>query len=164
MRVRLPLAAIGLLGLAACMPAPPPQPGVSTAPLGGMTRLSVDDAESAVAARLQALGFTVEDLRQNGVIQGQMTTGAPASWAACDRVVVTERDDRSRTHWADADTRRATVTARFSELGGQTSVVLTPRFAGVYLDRFDNLPFDRACASTGELERQLLAALGGTAS
>lgn len=164
MRARHLVPAMGLLGLAACMQQPAPQPGVSTAPLGAMSTLSVDDAETAMAERLQSLGFTVQERRDTGVIQGELTTGAPTSWASCDRVVVTERDDRNRTHWADADTRRASVTARFSELGGQTSVTLTPRFAGVYLDRFDNLPFDRPCSSTGELERQLLAAAGGAAS
>lgn len=161
MRLRLLVPAIALIGLAACMSSPPPQPGVSTAPLGGMTALSVDAAETAVATRLQELGFTVQESRETSVLQGEIVSGAASTWAACDRVLVTERDDRSRTHWADADDLRARITVRFSELGGQTSVAMTPRFDGIYLDRFDNLPFQRSCSPTGELERQVLAAIAG---
>lgn len=152
----LPILGIGLL--AACAQ-PAPQPGVSTAALGGITPQPIADAETAVATRLRELGFNVIESRETGVLQAEIRNGAPAAWAACDRVLVTERDDRNRTHWADADDRRTTVTVRFSELAGQTSVTLTPRFTGVYLDRFDNLPFDRPCSSTGALEPQILAAV-----
>jgi hypothetical protein len=145
--------------LAACS-GPAPQPGVSTAPLGGMTALSLDAAEDAIATRLQELGFTVAESRETGVIQGEIAAGAPTSWAACDRVQVTARDDQNRVQWAEATGLGARVTVRFSELGGQTSVALTPRLDGVYLNRFDNLPFERACSSTGAVERQILAALG----
>jgi hypothetical protein len=62
--------------------------------------------------------------------------------------------------WAEAEDLRARVTVRFTELGGQTSVALTPRLDGVYLNRFDNLPFERACSSTGAVERDILGALG----
>jgi hypothetical protein len=152
------LPVLGLLLLAACAQ-PAPRPGVSTAALGAVTPQPVDAAETAIAARLQELGFDLVESRETGVIQAQMQNGAPAAWSVCDRVLVTERDDRNRSHWADANDRRTTVTVRFSQLAGQTSVTLTPRFTGVYLDRFDNLPFDRACASTGALEPQILAAL-----
>lgn len=153
------LPALALLALAACNP-PAPQPGVSTAALGGMTTLSLDAAEDAVSARLQELGFTVQERRESGVIQAELARGAPDGWASCDRILVTERDDRNRNHWAEPRDRRATVTVRFSELGGQTSVTLTPRFAAGYLDEFDNLPFDRACSSMGVVEPQILAAIG----
>jgi hypothetical protein len=128
--------------------------------LGGVTTLSVDAAENAVAGRLQELGFTIAESRETGVIQGAIDSGAPAAWASCDRVLVTDRDDGNRTHWAEAENRRARVTVRFTELGGQTSVALTPRFEGVYLNRFDNLPFDRLCGSMGVVERQILEVVG----
>lgn len=154
------LAIIGLLGLAACTARPGPPPGVSTAPLGAATSQSLEAAETAVAARLVELGFVVQESRETAVLDGRIAAGAPPAWAVCDRVLVTERDDRNRTHWAEAETLRVRVTVRFSELGGQTSVTLTPRFDGRYLDRFDNLPFERACGSTGVLEGQILAAIG----
>jgi hypothetical protein len=150
---------LAALALGACS-APAPQPGVSTAPLGGVTTMAVDAAEDAVVARLQALGFTVVESRESGVIQGEIRSGAPTNWAACDRVEVTELGDRTRSQWAEAEDLRARVTVRFTELAGQTSVALTPRFDGVYLNRLDNLPFDRACSSMGVLERDILAAIG----
>lgn len=160
MRSSRALPVLTFLVLAGCTGGAP-QPGVSTAPLGSLTPLSVREAEAAVEARLGELGFTVEQSLETGVIFGVITNRAPAEWADCDRVRVVAQDDGNRMHWADADDWRARVTVRFSELGGQTSVTLTPRLDGVYLDRFDNLPFDRACSSTGVLERQLLTVVGG---
>ena len=151
---------LALLLLAACMPEPP-RPGVTTTPLGILTDLSIDEAEDAVVAQLEALGFTVEDRRAAGLVMGRIERGAPSGWAECDRVLVHERDDRNRTQWAEAEDLGARVTVRFSELAGRTSVTVAPRFAGHYLDRFDNLPFDRACASQGMLEPLLLASASG---
>jgi hypothetical protein len=155
------LWAIALLAPAACGPASAPQLGVTSTPLGTMTTLSVEAAEDAVVARLRDLGFVITESRANALITGEIANGAPAAWSECDRVLVRERGDGNRTDWAEADDRRTRVAVRFSELGGRTSVSLTPRFTGIYLDRFDNLPFDRACSSTGQLEPQILAALGG---
>jgi hypothetical protein len=155
------LWAVALLAPAACGPASAPQLGVTDTPLGTMTTLSVDAAEDAVVARLRELGFVITESRANALVTGEIANGAPAAWSECDRVLVRERGDGNRTDWAEADDRRARVAVRFSELGGRTSVSLTPRFTGIYLDRFDNLPFDRACSSTGQLEPQILAALGG---
>jgi hypothetical protein len=154
------LWAVALLAPAACGPAPAPPLGVTDTPLGTMTMQSIDAAEDAVVARLRDLGFVITESRENGLVTGEIANGAPAAWSFCDRVLVRERDDGTRTDWAEADDRRTRVAVRFSELGGQTSVSLTPRFTGLYLDRFDNLPFDRACSSTGQLEPQILAALG----
>ena len=149
-----------LLLTAACGPASAPPLGVTDTPLGTMTTLSVEAAEDAVVARLRDLGFVITESRENALVTGEIANGAPAAWSECDRVLVRERGDGNRTDWAEADDRRTRVTVRFSELGGRTSVSLTPRFTGVYLDRFDNLPFDRTCASTGTLEPQILAAVG----
>jgi hypothetical protein len=151
---------VALLLVAACMPEPP-RPGVTTTPLGTLTDRSIDEAEDAVVAQLEALGFTVEDRREAGLVMGRIERGAPSGWALCDRVLVHERDDRNRTAWAEADDLGARVTVRFSDLAGRTSVTVAPRFDGLYLDRFDNLPFDRACASQGVLEPMILASAGG---
>ncbi len=151
---------VALLLLTACMPEPP-RPGVTTTPLGTLTDRSIDEAEDAVVARLEALGFTVEDRREAGLVMATIERGAPTGWAVCDQVLVRERDDRNRTHWAEAETLRARITVRFSDLAGRTSVTVSPRFDGLYLDRFDNLEFDRACASQGVLEPMILASAGG---
>jgi hypothetical protein len=157
------LPVLGVLALVACA-GPAPQPGVSTAALGAVSPQPIGVAEAAVAARLGELGFSVDESLETGVITAEMANGAPAAWAECDRIQVTEQFDRNRVLWADAEDRRARVTVRFSELGGQTSVSLTPRLDGVYVDRFNNLPFDRPCASTGVMETQILDIFAAEAS
>lgn len=152
------LPVLGVLILAACA-GPAPQPGVSTAALGALTPQPVAAAQAAVAARLAELGFAVTESPETGIIMAEISNGAPVAWADCDRMQVTEQFDRNRVQWADAEDRRARVTVRFSELAGQTSVSLAPRLDGLYVDRFNNLPFDRPCASTGVLETQILAAV-----
>ncbi len=157
------LPVLGMLALAACA-GPAPQPGVSTAALGAMTAQSVGAAETAVVANLKEMGFSVDESLETGIVMGEIKNGAPAAWSSCDRIQVTEQFDRNRVLWADAEDRRARVTVRFSELGGQTSVSLTPRLDGIYVDRFNNLPFDRPCASTGVMETQILAIFAEEAS
>ena len=150
---------LALLFLVAC--ASPPQPGVTTTPTGAMTDRPLAEAESSIIARLQSLGFTVEDRPDTGVVAGSIARGAPAGWALCDRVLVRERSDRNRNHWAEVESLRVQVNVRLSELAGRTSVTLSPRFNGIYTDRFDNLPFERLCASAGVLEPMLLAGATG---
>lgn len=151
---------VALLLLAACTQAAP-QPGVTTTPLGAMTERPIAEAEAAIVARLHELGFTVENRPDTGVVSAVIERGAPIGWAFCDRVQVHERDDRSRVQWADPNGLAVQVNVRLSELGGRTSVTVGPRFNGLYLDRFDNLPFERACASAGVLEPMILASASG---
>jgi hypothetical protein len=147
---------LALLVLAACA-GPAPQPGVTTTPTGAMTSYPLAETEAFLVTRLQNLGFVVEDRPETGVIAATIERGAPAEWAFCDRIEVRDAQDGNRTHWADAETLRVRVNLRLSELGGGTSVTVSPRFTGVYRNRFDNLPFDRLCASAGVLEPQILA-------
>lgn len=156
--MRTLLVALGVVLLASCA-GPKPQPGVSTAPLGALSTLSIDAAETAIAERLAGLGFAVEERGANAIVLARIDEGAPAEWSICDRVEVRDLDGGIRFDWAEAKDRRTSVTARFSELGGRTAVVLKPRFEGIYTNSFDNLPFARACASTGTLETLLLAAV-----
>ncbi len=149
-------AVAALVVLAACA-GPAPQPGVTTTPTGAMTGYPLAETESFLVTRLQNLGFAVEDRPETAVIAATIERGAPAEWAFCDRIQVSDRDDGNRTHWAQPETLRVQVNVRLSELGGGTSVTLSPRFTGVYRNRFDNLPFDRLCASAGVLEPQILA-------
>lgn len=148
---------VGALFILAACAGPAPQPGVSTTPTGAMTDRPLAEAESFLVTRLQKLGFTVEDRPETGVVAATIERGAPAEWAFCDRIQVSERDDRNRTHWADAETLKVQVNLRLSELGGGTSVTVSARYSGIYLDRFDNLPFERLCASAGVLEPLILA-------
>jgi len=152
---------IGALFILAACAGPAPQPGVTTTPTGAMTDRPLAEAEAAVAARLQELGFTVEDRPDTAVVAASIERGAPAGWAFCDRVQVREREDRNRTHWAEAEALGVKVNVRLSELAGRTSVTVSPRFSGIYLDRFDNLPFERLCASAGVLEPMILAGATG---
>ena len=151
---------VALLLLTACAQ-PAPRAGVTTTPLGAMTDRPVAEAEAAIVARLQELGFAVEDRPETGVVSAVIERGAPTGWAFCDRVQVHERDDRSRVQWADANGLAVAVNVRLSELGGGTSVTVSPRFNGLYVNRFDNLPFERACASAGVLEPIILASASG---
>ncbi len=153
-----PIAA--LLVLAACA-GEVLQPGVTTTPMGAMTDRPLAEAENAVVARLRELGFTVDDRPENDVIAASIDRGAPPEWAFCDRIQVTDRQDGNRTHWAEAETLGVQVNVRLSELGGATSVTVRPRFNGIYRNRFDNLPFERLCASAGVLEPMVLASAGG---
>ena len=153
---------VGALFILAACAGPAPQPGVTTTPTGAMTDRSIAEAEAAVAARLLELGFAVEDRPETGVVAGSIERGAPAGWAFCDRVQVREREDRNRTHWAEAEALGVRVDVRLSELGGGTSVTVDPRFSGIYTDRFDNLPFERLCASAGVLEPMILASATGS--
>jgi len=149
-----PVAA--LLVLAACA-GEAPQPGVTTTPMGGMTDLPLAQAERGLAARLQNLGFTVEDRPETGLIAAVIERDAPPEWAVCDRIRVTDNQDGNRAHWADPETLRVRVNVRLSELGGGTNVAVSPRFSGIYRNRFDNLTFERLCASAGVLEPLILA-------
>jgi hypothetical protein len=149
-----PVAA--LLLLAACA-GPAPQPGVTTERTGAMTDLPLAEAERIMVDRLQGLGFSVEDRPETGVVAATIDSGAPAEWAFCDRIQVRDSQDGNRTQWTDVETLRVQINVRLTELGGGTSVTLSPRYTGTYLNRFDNLPFDRLCASAGVLEPMLLA-------
>lgn len=158
-----PIGALFILAafiLAACA-GPAPQPGVTTVATGAMTDRSIAEAEAAVVARLQELGFTVEDRPETGVVAASIERGAPAAWAFCDRIQVRSREDHSRTHWAEAEALRVGVNVRLSALAGRTSVTVSPRYHGIYTDRFDNLPFERLCASAGVLEPMILASATG---
>ena len=89
-----PIAA--LLVLAACA-GPAPQPGVTTTPTGGMTDYPLADTERFLVARLQDLGFDVEDRPETGVIAAVIERDAPPEWAFCDRIQVTDNQDGTLT-------------------------------------------------------------------
>jgi hypothetical protein len=121
-----------------------------------MTDFPLADTERFLVDRLESFGFAVEDRPETGVIAASIENGAPPEWAFCDRIQVTDNQDGSRSHWAEPETLRARVNVRLTELGGGTNVTVSPRFTGIYRNRFDNLTFERLCASAGVLEPMIL--------
>lgn len=155
------MACLTFLAHAGCAPqASAPRPAATPA-LATATSLMPQAAEAAMQDRLVSLGFAVA-VDPGGIIRAEIAEGAPAEWLACERVLVENHDGLvKRTHWADPRTRRIWLQVRIVEAGGQTSVTLSPYYEGIYMDRFDFLEFREECASTGQLEPMLLAAVGG---
>lgn len=154
------LAVMSLLLLAACATTPPP--AMPSPPLGTLTDRSIEEAEAAIALRLEALGFALQPDRQAGSIWGEIESGAPAEWFICDRIIVLDRtSDHNQRQWADPEDLKARVGVTVSRLGTRTSVSIAPRFTGIYRDRFVNQTFERACATAGILEPAVLGAAGG---
>lgn len=88
---------------------------------------------------------------------------SPPGWADCPDVQI--RDPfaealRARTASAGNISSSATVTIRPAE-GGTSSVSVRAVHEGTYINAFTNNPEQRPCRSTGELERELLAAAAG---
>lgn len=88
---------------------------------------------------------------------------SPRSWADCPDVQI--RDPfaeafRARTASAGYISSSTTVTVRPAE-GGASSVSVRAVHEGTYINAFTNNPEQRPCRSTGELERELLAAAAG---
>jgi hypothetical protein len=63
--------------------------------------------------------------------------------------------------WVDPGAREARVTVSLAPEGDGTRVSVDPEFSATYRDPFRNTPVQLHCPSTGALEGQLLAAVGG---
>jgi hypothetical protein len=152
-----------LLALVGCVPqATAPRQAANPA-LSTTTNLTPQAAEAQMQQRLVALGFGVA-VDPGGIIRAEIPEGAPPEWLACERVLVENHDGIvRRSHWASPETRRVWLQVRIAEADGLTSVTLSPYYEGTYIDRFDFLEFREECASTGQLEPMLLAAVGGDA-
>lgn len=150
-----------LLALAGCMPqATAPRQAASPAALATTTNLTPQAAEAAMQQHLVALGFAVA-VDPGGIVRAEIAEGAPPEWFACERVLVENTDGIvPRSHWADPETRRIWLQVRIAAADGRTSVTLSPYYEGTYLDRFNFLEFREECASSGQLEPMLLAAVG----
>lgn len=148
-----------LVAAGACTAAP--QPATPTPSRGAVTSLAPAAAQAAVEARLTELGFSLEADSTPGLIRASLDRGADPAWFICDRITIEDRQSEpNRFHWADPSDLSVIVSARVTELGGQTNVDLSTHYTGLYLDRFNNLTFGRACGATGELERAVLGAVG----
>lgn len=153
------IACIGLVVLAAgCVPQATTRGAVQ--PSSTLTALDPASAQAAMAERLRSLGFLVAT--EPGLVRGEIPQGAPAEWVSCERVTVEdEQGIVKRYRWADPESRRIWLEARISPAEGGTSVTFSPYFEGIYRNTFTNLTFREPCASSGQLEPLLFAAVGG---
>jgi hypothetical protein len=155
------MTCLTVLAFAGCVPqASPPRPAASPA-LATTTSLPPEAAAAAMQGRLASLGFGVA-VDPGGIIRAEIAEGAPVEWVACERLLIENHDGIvRRAHWADPRTRRIWLQVRIAEAGGRTSVTLSPYYEGIYVNRFNFLELREPCASTGQLEPMLLAAVGG---
>lgn len=155
------------LSLAACQSAPV----VYDVP----QRQSYDrDTESVWFATLDALdgaGLTITEANQvEGhlvavLIDDQSEVEQPKSWAACKPARVIDRhDDKNRRNRGRPVDRQVEVDLKVAESAAGSDVRIRSRFTERQINPFRNLPFQVACPSTGELERQLFAAIAKTGS
>ncbi len=153
MTVSRAVLAIGSCGiLLACAAGPPPAPversrEVAAAP---------DAVRRQIEARLSALGFAMPE----GPGGPARSSAASPDWATCETVVVSGGSNSSQRDFAEPGARSAAVTVRYTPAGAGTRVDVATSFEATYQHRFRNTPFTEPCATTGELERALLAAAG----
>jgi hypothetical protein len=138
--------------LSCCAPPASPSPPIER------TR-TVAAAPEEVRARLD------EELRSLGFTAGAegswaRTTGLPVSWADCRTIVIGGGETGGQRSHARPLSRAAEVRPTLIPSAGGTQLTIATSFEATYHHRFRNLPFTAACASTGELERALLAAAG----
>jgi len=142
----LRLAACLVPLLAACQTTPPP-------PSSATTDLGPDAAQEQVAEFLDDAGLAVER-RADGL---RVTTGS-ANFVECLPVMVNAGDERRV--FTQVSERRGVVDIRFTG-NGRTTATWQTQFTGRYENRVNNTTFERACNSTGRLERLIARALEG---
>jgi len=141
--------------VAACQPVPAGLPSGPPPPRQTTTSLDLETARATLAERLRGEGFSVE--RDVGGLRVRATD---PRFMRCPVVQVRSLDrDSSKRQSARADRTITTVTIRVEEAGRRTSLSWQPTFTGSYLNRIENLRFERACASTGVVEQLLSTAL-----
>ncbi len=134
--------------LAACAPAgPPPPSGVSSS-------LAADAAQARLAATLEERGFAVEQ-----VPGGLTAISSDPEFAQCLPVNVRDGSGDGRRKFTQVQERRAMASVRFAPAAAGTDVSWSTRYSGRYLNRVNNVWFERVCEGTGELERLLEATL-----
>jgi hypothetical protein len=146
----LTVAAGTLLGCAAT--GPPPAPIERSREVAG----TPDAVRQRVEAKLQALGFA---LPQAAGAVAQSGNALPA-WADCETIITSGGSNSSQKDFARPESRSASVAVRYSPVASGTRVDVDAMFGASYHHRFRAMAFTEACASTGELERALLAAAG----
>lgn len=141
---------------------------VVTPRLAGAAEETVAAAPAEVVARIDAalrrLNLAPVGPIEVGIpIEARSQRISPPGWADCPDVQI--RDPfaealRARTASAGNIRSSATVIVRPAE-GGTSRVSVRAVHEGTYINAFTNNPEQRPCRSTGELERELLAAAAG---
>ena len=136
--------------LAACAPAGPPPPSTVS------TSLAADAAQAQLAAALEQQGFAVEQ-----VPGGLTAISSNPDFAKCLPVNVSDGSGDGRRQFTQVQERRAMASVRFTPGAAGTDVSWSTRYSGRYLNRVNNVWFERLCEGTGELERLLQSTLAG---
>ena len=155
------LSHLGLVAVLLAGCAGVPQQVASTS---AISQRSVDGPADAVRTRaeraLRDAGLTPE-ATPGGGLRAVARGSADPSWADCQRLVVRdESTEYVRSDWARPGARETEVSVGLRPAGGgRTEVTVATETAATYTDRYRNLPFQEACATTGALERRLLDAV-----
>ncbi len=150
MVTRLGVGLVLAMVLAACEPAGPPPP------IGVATSLEAAAAQSRLASTLEDRGFVVEQ-----VPGGLTAISSDPEFAKCLPVNVTDGSSDGRRQFTQVQERRAMASVRFAPAAAGTDVSWSTRYSGRYLNRVNNVWFERLCEGTGELERLLRSTLAG---
>jgi hypothetical protein len=138
--------------LLSCAPAAPPAEPIERS---RTVAAAPDEVRARIDGELRRLGFAA------GADGGWgRPTGAPEAWAQCGTIVTSGGETGSQREQARPRARAATVSVTITPTAAGTQVGVATSFEATYHHRFRNLPFTAPCASTGELERTLLAAAG----
>ena len=110
-----------------------------------------------VVAELTRLGFR-RITKGNGTIAATAASVAP-SWATCGPILVGDGDDRHRM--VSAGREQGKVRIMLAQAGGGTSLAIFADFAAEYRNPYTGTGRERACRTTGTLERVLLDVAAG---
>jgi hypothetical protein len=120
------------------------------------TRRTIPVEPATVAERLVAeltrLGFR-RISRGKGLIEAMAGSVAP-SWATCGPILVGDGDDRHRM--VSAGQEHGSVRIMLAPATGGTSLAVLARFVADYRNPYTTNSLERACRTTGVLERMLL--------
>ena len=154
--LRTALSALALVGLvAACQPISSGRPAGPPPPRQTTTSLDLETARATLAERLGAAGFMVEP-----DVGGFRVSSADPRFMRCPVVPVRSIDrSSSKRQLARADRTTTTATIRIEEAGRRTRLSWKPTFTGGYLNRIENLRFERPCAGTGVFAQLMETAL-----
>ena len=138
----------------------PPQPSGVPRPVTATVAAPVADVRERVARAMREAGLQPETTPAG--LRAEVRGAARPEWAACRRLLVTDYStEYVRSDWAEPEARdlEVTVAERLGG-GGGSEVTVAAVTVATYRDVYRNLPVRAPCASTGVLERQLLAGAG----
>jgi hypothetical protein len=121
-----------------------------------------------VAGRIEAFlrerGFVAVGGGDAGPVAGRAGLGAIRSdWYRCDPVLYSDRyaTENPRLGWAEPTIQGGEVAVRLEPVADGTRVVPSARYDAVVVNTFSNTAQAASCATTGGLERAIIAAASG---